>query len=496
MAEQTAKLYREKHRPQFHFTPAENWLNDPNGMVFYNGVYHLFYQYNPSDKVWGDMNWAHASSTDLVYWAHRPVALHSERDGLGYIFSGSAVVDWRNTSGLQNGDHPPLVAMFSQSSKHDHQVQSLAYSVDGGDHWMMYPHNPVIANPGIDDFRDPKIFWHDRSEHWVMVLAAGQCIQFYRSKNLIEWGHLYDFRENFGASVGVWECPDLFPLTLKRSGAQQWVLLASLNPGDPGRGSPMQYFIGDFDGQTFRPDHTEMLWLDYGPDNFAGVTWSDVPDSDGRRIMIGWMGNWHYSGHLPTAPWRGAMTVPRELALLETERGLRLGSQPIRELNSLRVGAPIRLENIVVDKAFDLSQGVALGETLDIEITTDWSESNSDQWLLRFYNTQGEALILDCKAAGNELSVDRSRAAYKIDHLTSFMQDIAAPLDLGRKTEICLRILKDTSSIEVFMRDGRSLLTVTYFVDQPLDQLEIYSGHSDIPLLLKSATIYTLDGIW
>jgi len=256
----TPGLYRERHRPQVHFTPPINWLNDPNGMVYYNGLYHLFYQYNPADKVWSDMSWGHATSRDLIHWQHRPVALYSQADGLGYIFSGSAVVDWYNTTGLKRGEHPPLVAMFTQSSRHNVQVQSLAYSVDGGDNWRMYEHNPVLANPGIEDFRDPKVFWSARHQTWIMVLAAGRQVKIYRSANLFEWQHCSDFTG--GDLTGVWECPDLFPLLDEVTGETRWVMLVSMNPGGPNGGSGTQYFVGDFDGYGFCTSHDQVLWLD------------------------------------------------------------------------------------------------------------------------------------------------------------------------------------------------------------------------------------------
>jgi fructan beta-fructosidase len=265
----------EKYRPQIHFTPKTGWMNDPNGMVFYNGTYHLMYQYNPDSTVWGPMHWGHATSKDLIHWEHRPIALYP--DSLGTIFSGSAVVDLPNTSGFGKDGKPPLVAIFTH---HDHageragsstyQNQSIAYSVDEGKTWTKYSGNPVVKNPGIKDFRDPKVSWHQASKKWIMTLATLDRISFYSSPNLKDWTKESEFGKDVGAHGGVWECPDLFPLDV--NGKTIWVLLVSINPGGPNGGSATQYFTGDFDGKTFTPFQTDTRWIDYGPDNYAGVT--------------------------------------------------------------------------------------------------------------------------------------------------------------------------------------------------------------------------------
>lgn len=489
-------VFTEKNRPQFHFSAAMNWLNDPNGLVFYQGKYHLFYQYNPGDKVWGDMNWGHATSKDLLHWQHHDTAIRSEPDGLGYIFSGSAVVDWHNTSGLQQGEHPALVAIFTHNSRYDEQVQSIAYSIDGGDNWQQYRHNPVLKNPDLKDFRDPKVIWHEASKCWVMTLAAGHVIQFYRSENLLDWQHLSDFGHDFGAHGGVWECPDFFPLSISGSSEQKWVLLVSLNPGGPNNGSATQYFIGEFDGQRFVQQHTEILWLDYGPDCYAGVTFSDIPSHDGRRIMLAWMTNWLYASHQPTAPWRGAMTFPRELTLINTEHGLRLSSQPIAELKLLHQSEPLCFKQLSFDKPTSLDNGQPLADCLAVDLTIDWSANLSDEWILRFYNAYGEELLIDFKSSNNQLEIDRSKANFRLTHNKDFNGRIKAPIELGGKKKIALTILKDASSIEIFIQDGTCVLTTTYFVNEPLDRLDIRSGHSGLPLEIKSATIHTLKSIW
>ncbi|RME99284.1 MAG: glycoside hydrolase family 32 protein, partial [Bacteroidetes bacterium] len=308
LAGRPVATYQEAHRPQFHFSPPTMWMNDPNGMVFFEGEYHLFYQYYPDSTVWGPMHWGHAVSKDLLHWEHLPIALAPDEHG--YIFSGSAVVDWENSSGFGVDELPPLVAIFTyhdpiaeREGRDDFQTQGIAYSNDRGRSWVKYDGNPVLPNPGIRDFRDPKVIWDTESQRWIMVLAAGDHIRFYASKDLKHWRYLSSFGQRLGAHGGVWECPDLFPMKVEGSGDQRWVLLVSINPGAPNGGSGTQYFVGRFEDDRFKldaefaynlnrmQDSVKAVWLDYGRDNYAGVTWSDIPFELDRRIFIGWMSN-------------------------------------------------------------------------------------------------------------------------------------------------------------------------------------------------------------
>ena len=280
-----------KWRQRYHFTPPVSWMNDPNGMVFYDGEYHLFYQHNPLGAEWGNMSWGHAISTDLMHWKQLNVALMP--DHLGDIFSGCAVIDKNNTAGFGKD---AMVAIYTSAGKV--QSQSIAYSTDKGRTFTKYSANPVITNPGIADFRDPKVFWHNESNQWIMSLATKQTITFYGSANLKSWTRLSEFGDGIGSHGGVWECPDLVPLDY--NGKTKWVLVVSINPGGPNGGSATQYFIGDFDGKTFRADALPYpLWMDYGRDNYAGVTWSNIPENDGRKIFMGWMSNWDYANNVP-----------------------------------------------------------------------------------------------------------------------------------------------------------------------------------------------------
>ena len=483
-------LYTERQRPQFHFSPPENWLNDPNGLVYYNGRYHLFYQYNPHDKVWGNMHWGHASSADLLHWRQHPIALHAEH-GLGYAFSGSVVVDWGNRAGLQRGKHPTLAALFTHCSRLNHQVQSLAFSTDGGERWRMHPGNPVIDNPGLADFRDPKVFWDARRAEWVLVLAAGDVVQFYRSNNLLAWQHFHSFGKSVGAHDGVWECPDLFPLPL--AGKTRWVLLVSLNPGAPNGGSGTQYFVGDFDGERFVPTQAPQ-WLDYGPDNCASVTWSGAPEGDERRLLIGWLNNWKYANALPTAPWRGAMTLPRELRLLPSAEGARLTAGPLRELERLRDARVDACENQVLETPRAVGGDASLPELLDIEASLHWQQPCHGAFQLRFHNKANEELCVTVRHDADAICVVRERASHGISQLPEFTAEIRAPLLLGDATHCGLRILKDRSTLEIFSADGRALLTLNYFSAQPLDRLEVRPLAP--PLTLTRLVAYSLRDIW
>ncbi|MFN8582028.1 MAG: glycoside hydrolase family 32 protein [Gemmatimonadaceae bacterium] len=347
-ASAVVRAYDEPHRPQLHFSPASGWMNDPNGLVYHAGVYHLFYQYYPDSTVWGPMHWGHAVSRDMVHWTPQPIALRP--DSLGYIFSGSAVFDSTNTSRLGAPNRPPLVAMFTyhnptgeKAGSSNFQSQAIAWSTDEGNSWSKYTANPVIPNPGSTrDFRDPKVTWDADRSRWVVVLAAGDHAEFWASPNLTTWTKLSEFGKGLGSHDGVWECPDFFPMVVDGTTERRWVLLQSVGQGHPNGGTGTQYFIGDFDGTRFTVDpqfaravqHGNAQWVDFGRDDYAGVTWSNAPD--GRRLFLGWMSNWQYATRVPTTSWRSAMTVPRELTLVKAASGYRLRMTPIAEFNRLR----------------------------------------------------------------------------------------------------------------------------------------------------------------
>lgn len=457
----------EGHRPQFHFSPKEKWMNDPNGLVYHKGVYHLFYQYYPNSTVWGPMHWGHATSKDLLNWKHQPVALYP--DSLGYIFSGSAVVDVNNTAGFGKG---AMVSIFThhnhkgeQEKRNNFQNQSIAYSLDDGKTWTKYTGNPVLKNPGIVDFRDPKVMWFEKENKWVMTLATKDRITFYSSPDLKNWNKESEFGETLGAHGGVWECPDLFPLTL--NGKKVWVLLVSINPGGPNGGSATQYFIGDFDGKTFTPFETETKWIDFGTDNYAGVTFSNTAN---RRILMGWMNNWQYAQVVPTIKWRGAMTIPRELYLKEVNKKIFLASKPVKEFDKMFVKST-SLSNINIKNSYNLSSKLgAAGSLFQLSLT----DIAADDFTIVLSNTKGEELLIGYDKAANQYFIDRSKSGI-IDFETGFAKKHVAPR-ISTNKNISLKLIADVASVELFADDGLTVMTDIFFPKQVYTTITIQSS--------------------
>jgi fructan beta-fructosidase len=449
-------------RPTYHFTPAKNWMNDPNGMVYYKGEYHLFFQYNPDDNVWGPMHWGHAISEDLVNWEELPVALYP--DDLGNIFSGSAVVDKQNTAGFKTGDEDVLVAIFTHHNPEtNEQYQSLAYSNDRGRSWQKYEGNPVLVNEDKTDFRDPKVIWHEKTQQWVMVVAAGQEILFYSSPNLKEWEYLQSFGHGLGAHGGVWECPDLFTVK-NENGEERWALLVSINPGAPNGGSGTQYFLGSFDGETFETSQTETKWLDFGTDNYAGVTWSNEPD--GRNLFIGWMSNWAYAQDVPTTAWRSAMTLPRTLEL--SNDGDLLLSKPANEMSTVLASNNVQFSPYGVDIKND---AVLKSGTFQITTTLDLSKENSIEL---FWGNETSGVSLQYDKTSSEFVVNRSDAGYHFKNLNN--NKLVAPYILPENNELELEIWVDKSSVEVFVNGGERVITFLIFPNTPFTDLQIFSN--------------------
>ncbi|MBK7940216.1 MAG: glycoside hydrolase family 32 protein [Lewinellaceae bacterium] len=478
--------YIEKHRSQFHFSPAEKWMNDPNGLVYYEGEYHLFYQYYPDSTVWGPMHWGHAVSRNLVQWQHLPVALYP--DQLGMIFSGSAVVDWNNTSGFGKDGRPPLVAIYTQhlmagekAGRHDFQYQSIAYSTDKGRTWTKYAGNPVIPNPGIHDFRDPKVMWDKESKQWVMVFAAGNHVKLWGSPDLKHWTHLSDFGREWGSHGGVWECPDLFPVRVDGTGETRWVLLLSINPGAPNGGSGTQYFVGQFDGKNFVPDPgfsqavsgEKAVWLDYGRDNYAGVTWSDVPASDGRRLFLGWMSNWDYAQVVPTATWRSAMTLPRSLQLKNTNEGFRLFSEPVRELQNLRERG-VTIPAAAIDDGLDLSTVTGFRSvTKELVLEFEWNAADPvAEFGVELYNGKGEKVALGYDPAKQQLFVDRTQSGPGGFSPKFLSRDVAPYVTSNQRLH--LHLLIDAASVEMFADNGARVMTDIFFPTEDFTGLRVY----------------------
>lgn len=600
----------EPHRPLYHFTPAKNWMNDPNGMVWHEGEWHLFYQYNPFGIRWGHMSWGHAVSRDLLAWEHLPLAL-PEENGI-MIFSGSAVVDYQNTSGFGKDGQPPMVAIYTAHTE-TNQSQAIAYSTDNGRSWTKFAGNPVL-DIGEKDFRDPKVMWHEGTRRWIMTVSwpTHRKVRFYASPDLKKWTHLSDFGPA-GSVSGIWECPDLLPL------GEKWMLIVNVGSGAPAGGSGGQYFVGEFDGQAFRldpshppsapavepkglvladfeegygewkaageafgqspakgalggqqavggflgqglvnsflkgdaargrltspeftidkdwlsfligggaqPDKTCVnlliaghvartatgrdaealawqswsvaewrgqkavieivdeatggwghvnadhfvlsdapsqparegaLWLDLGPDFYAGVTWSGGPPGDKRRILLGWMSNWQYANDVPTSPWRSAMSVPREIALKQTAEGWRTISQPVVELAKRHDEAKIFPGGTVAEAQAWLAKESIHGDKLDL--TLELTAPAAGACDLEVFAGENEATLLQIDAAKKTLAIDRHRSG-KVGFHPSFTRVSEAALPLAEDRKVRLRVLLDACSVEVFAQDGLLAMT-------------------------------------
>ncbi len=484
--------YQEQHRPQFHFSPAKGWMNDPNGLVYYNGAYHLFYQHFPDSNVWGPMHWGHAVSTDLVHWQHLPIALYP--DSLGYIFSGSAVVDDGNTSGFQQGKEKALVAIFTyhdmekeKAGRIDRESQGIAMSNDKGNTWTKYKGNPVLKNKGDLDFRDPKVLGHDSTKKWVMPLAVGDHLEIFSSPNLKDWTKESEFGRNEGAHGGVWECPDLFPLKTK-DGIEKWVLIQNIGRGSVNGGSGTQYFIGRFNGKTFINDNNPsmILWLDYGADNYAGVTWFGAPNN--RRIFIGWMSNWDdYATTVPASTWRSATTLPRELSLIETPEGIRIAQKPVAELEQIRktkIEIPTRsiTDTLKIESSF-----VPKEVLLDFDLTHSTAKSIG----FVISNSAHEKVIVGFDRTSGEFFIDR-RNSGKIGFSKKFAKKHIAPFKSERLLTIHAFI--DATSVEVFVDEGKLTMTDLFFPNEDYKNLTLFSSGGKTELL--KAEVFELQSIW
>jgi fructan beta-fructosidase len=486
-AQGVARRMQEPHRPQIHFSPKAHWINDPNGMVYHNGIYHLFFQYYPGSSVWGPMHWGHATSSDLVHWKEQPIALYP--DSLGYIFSGSAVVDKNNTSGFGKNGKVPLVAIFThhdpvgeKEKRIDHQNQSIAFSLDDGKTWTKYAHNPVVKNPGIIDFRDPKVMWFEPQKKWVMTLATKDYITFYSSPDLKSWTKESEFGKEIGAHGGVWECPDL--ITLDDNGKQRWVLIVNLNPGAPNSGSGTQYFIGDFDGKNFTTEQTDARWMDYGPDNYAGVTWSNTGK---RKILIGWMTNWLYARVVPTEIWRNALTIPRDLKLKQVGKDIFLVSQPAPELSKIQ-SKPVVIPNLRITKSIDI---VAKTGKIKFPCRLNLNLDEIKDFSLVISNETGEEIVVGYDKKQNQYFIDRSKSGKTDFHKDFAARHIAPRFTNNSKMNITLII--DVSSVEIFADDGLTVMTSVFFPNQPYNKIHVQSTDA---VIIKKLEYISLNSIW
>ncbi len=461
-------LYQERHRPQYHYSPPQWWLNDPNGLIYYEGEYHLFYQYHPHDTVWGPMHWGHAVSTDLVHWETLPIALYP--DEIGTIFSGCVVLDADNTSGLVPDGG--LVAVYS----YDTQQQGVAYSIDAGRTWSKHDGNPIMEAIG-KDFRDPKVFWHEATQRWVMIIAAGQEIHLYTAPDLLNW--TLASKLTHAVRGGHWEVPDLLPLEL--NGETWWLLIISIDPGGLVGGSATRYMIGQFDGTTFTdayPD--EVLWLDHGPDNYAGTTFANLPGEP--PLFIGWMNNWLYANEIPTGAWRGQFTLPRRLGLTRRDGKVRLTQQPIHELEALRT--PVgRWRGLTLNGPLTLSgvEGPALELALDAQLGT------ARAFTIEFWAGDQTVRV---RYDHDEATLTVTRPALPQDkYQTNYSVSLTAP-----DGHLQLRLFLDHSALEIFGNDGAFSSTSLVFMDAPVDRVRLIPVDGTAQVIAVDA--YRMASIW
>ena len=478
----TFKASSEPYRPKFHFTPPAKWMNDPNGLVFYKGEYHLFYQYFPDSTVWGPMHWGHAVSKDMVHWEHLPIALYPDKIGL--IFSGSVVIDEKNTSGFGQKGETPLVSIFTyhnlegeKAGKIDYETQGIAFSLDNGRTWTKYADNPVIKNPGTRDFRDPKVMWYEPAKQWILTLAVANHVEFFGSKNLKDWKKQGEFGKTEGSHGGVWECPDLFPIKIEGTNTQKWILIQSLGNGAPNGGSGTQYFVGDFDGKSFKNENEAktILWLDYGRDNYAGVTWFGAPDN--RRLFLGWMSNWQYATSVPTKAWRSATTLPRELTLTNTPQGLRLMQRPVKETEALR-SATVTVPLTVIKEVQSMETTSAAQE---MELIFDLSKTSANDVGVVLSNTKNEKVEIGYNISSKQFYIDRT-AAGKMDFSNNFAGRQYAPRQVSN-TNLKMHLYIDVASVELFADDGSVAMTSIFFPNEDFNKTQLYAKNGSTQLL-------------
>ena len=473
----------EKYRPVYHHTPLYGWMNDPNGMFYKDGVWNLYYQWNPYGSRWQNMTWGHSTSTDLIHWEHQPVAI--EPNDLGSIFSGSAAIDRNNTAGF--GENA-VIALYTSAG--DYQMQSLAASTDDGLTFDNYADNPVITLP--TEARDPNMFFNKETGLWNLVLAHAleKEILLFTSPDLKTWTLASHFGKGLGARDGVWECPDLFELTVPGSGDKKWMMIVNLNPGGPFGGSATQYFIGNFDGETFTADTTPggyvpTKWLDFGKDFYAAVSWSDAPAN--RRTVIGWMSNWQYADQVPTLQFRSANTLPREIGLFKGADGqYYASSKPSPELLKLRQKASVSLKNVNINR---------LGHTVELPAANDGIceivvdiVSNNNPVRLTLSNAAGDKVVMAYDSKAHLFTFDRTQSG-NVDFNENYPALTVAPT-FENNGKISLRIFIDRSSIEIFEKDGKFAMTNLVLPTEPFSQLNINSTSGNARL--SGVTVYPI----
>lgn len=428
---------REKYRPVYHHTPAWGWMNDPNGMFYKDGVWHLYFQYNPYGSQWENMTWGHSTSTDLIHWTFQGAPI--EADAWGTIFSGSAVVDHNNTAGFGKG---AVVAMYTSAG--ENQTQSIAYSNDNGQTFTKYDGNPVLTS-NTPDYRDPHVFWNEDIKRWNMIMAEGQHMDIYSSADLKEWKLESQFGAEYGNHGGVWECPDLMKMKVRGTDQYKWMLLCNINPGGPFGGSATQYFVGQFDGHKFTCESAPEVtkWMDYGKDHYATVTFDNAPD--GRRVAMAWMSNWQYANQVPTMQYRSANSVPRDLDLYEYQGQTYCGVTPSPELAAARPKKATK----------------TLTEACEMVVTLKGNAT------ITLANDKGEQVVMTYDEKSRTFTMDRTKSGQK-EFSDDFAALTVAPVH-GKMSQ--LRLFIDRSSIEAFDADGKMAMTNLVFPTKPYNKV-------------------------
>jgi len=480
---QPVTSYKEQFRPQFHYSPAVNWCNDPNGLVYNNGVYHLFHQYNPFGNIWGHMSWAHATSKDLIHWKPLPLAIAEEKDTM--IFSGTCITDKNNSSGFAvKKGQSPMVAIYTGHIENINQSQHIAYSLDNGVSWTKYNQNPIL-DLHKKDFRDPKVFWYAPKNYWVMavVLPVEHQVQFYSSANLKQWKLLSNFGPA-GDTAAVWECPDLTQVPVEGNPSKKkWLLQTSQNAG-------MQYFVGEFDGTQFINETaaSHIVRPDYGPEYYAAITYNQLPAGH-APTAIGWINNWNYANDVPTAPWKGAMSLPRTMSVKKTGKDWVLLQHPLAGLQQLRHPLAFQLNNKTIENTVKLD-----AKTTQCEIVLVLQPSAGDICGLRLATGNDHYFEIGYNVASGKLYIDRSKTAHQsfnknFERLNRYETTLAL-----KNNQLTLHVFFDNSIVEVFANDGEAVLTAQFFADKEENGLEVFSttGKSNI----TNVQVWPVKSIW
>lgn len=475
-------FYKEKFRPGFHFTSPLHWINDPNGLLYYNGTYHLFYQHNPMGIRWGHMSWGHATSKDLLHWNHLPLAITEEKDTM--IFSGTCIADVKNSSGFGKNGQTPLVAVYTAHIEGINQSQHIAYSLDEGDTWKKYDKNPVL-DLHKKDFRDPKVFWHDEKKYWVMLvmLPIEHVLQFYSSSNLKEWHHVSDFGPA-GDTSGVWECPDLTPVPVEgEPGKMKWLLQMSV-------GASMQYFVGEFDGVRFINESpaNKIFRPDYGPDYYAAIVYNQLPDSI-KPTAIGWLNNWNYANDIPTTPWRGMMSLPRTLSVKKIDSDWILLQRPVDVLTSLRSKPLVTLRNAVIENSRPIRT-----KSQQLEMKVIFEPGVRSTCGIKLAVGSGHEFEIGYNALTGILYMDRSKTG-NIDFSPEFKKNLTCKMYLPLiNGQLQLNVFFDKSVVEVFANGGHAVMTMQLFPDQKDVGVEIFSFNGKSKM--KNLTLWNIKSCW